>query len=87
MCRADSGYTETLSKMHFGFAAMVAAGLWLLSERPAYAYIDPGTGSMIYQAALTALLGLGLVLRQSRESVSRFIKRITGRQTPNDPVE
>jgi len=87
VCRGDSGYTEPLSKMHFGFAATVAAGLWLLSERPAYAYIDPGTGSMIYQAALTALLGLGLVLRQSRESVSRFFRRITGHQTPNDPVE
>ncbi len=72
--------------MRFGMIAAVA-GAWLLSERPAYAYIDPGTGSMIYQAALTALLGLGLVLRQSRESVSRFLKRITGRHAPSDPAE
>ena len=63
------------------------AGLWLLSERPAYAYIDPGTGSMIYQAALTILLGLGLVLRQSRESVTRFFKRVTGRHAPTDSAE
>ena len=73
--------------MHFGFAATVAVGLWLVSERPAYAYIDPGTGSMIYQAALTALLGLGLVFRHSRESISRFVKRITGRHAPTDPPE
>jgi hypothetical protein len=72
--------------MPVGLVAAVV-GAWLLSERPAYAYIDPGTGSMIYQAALTALLGLGLVLRQSRESVSRFLKRITGRHAPSDPAE
>ena len=73
--------------MHFGLVAAVAVGVWLLSERPAYAYIDPGTGSMIYQAALTALLGLGLVFRQSRESISRFVKRIAGRQAPTDSAE
>ena len=51
------------------------------------AYIDPGTGSMIYQAALTALLGLGLVFRQSRESLTRFVRRITGRHAQNDAAE
>ena len=61
----------------------------LLGERPAYAYIDPGTGSLIYQTALTLLLGLGLVLRQPRQSIVRFVKRLGGRgsaseQTPTD---
>lgn len=55
-----------------------AAAVFLLGERPAYAYIDPGTGSLIYQTALTLLLGLGLVLRQSRESIVRFVKRLGG---------
>lgn len=53
--------------------------LCLLAERPAHAYIDPGTGSVIYQTALTVILGLGLVLRQSREVVVRFVKRLAGR--------
>ena len=52
--------------------------VFLLGERPAYAYIDPGTGSLIYQTALTLLLGLGLVLRQSRHSIARFVKRLGG---------
>ena len=52
--------------------------VFLLGERPAYAYIDPGTGSLIYQTALTLLLGLGLVLRQSRQSIVRFVKRLGG---------
>ena len=72
--------------MSYGLVAAVV-GVWLLSERPAYAYIDPGTGSMIYQAALTALLGLGLVFRQSRESIARFLKRIAGRHAPTDSTE
>lgn len=63
-------------------------GIWLLAERPAYAYIDPGTGSLIYQTALTVILGLGLVLRRSRESIIRFIKRLAGRDVAHtDPTE
>lgn len=57
------------------FLAAAAVALLLIAERPAYAYIDPGTGSLIYQTALTLLLGLGFMLRRSRESISRFVKR------------
>jgi hypothetical protein len=73
--------------MKHGMIAALAAYVWLVAERPAHAYIDPGTGSMIYQAALTALLGLGLVFRQSRDSITRFLRRITGRHAPTDSVE
>lgn len=73
--------------MKYGMIAAVAVVGWLVAERPAYAYIDPGTGSMIYQAALTALLGLGLVVRQSRDSITRFLRRITGRHAPTDTAE
>ncbi|MBI4265022.1 MAG: hypothetical protein HY657_11665 [Acidobacteria bacterium] len=62
------------------FALIVtAAAAWLLSEQPAYAYIDPGTGSLIYQTLLTLLLGVGLALRRWRESIVRFMKRLGGR--------
>ena len=66
------------------FLAAVAVLLVLLGERPAYAYIDPGTGSLIYQTALTVLLGLGLVMRRSRESVARFFRRLGGRDVASD---
>ena len=62
---------------------MAAAILVLIGERPAYAYIDPGTGSLIYQTALTVLLGLGLMLRRSRESIARFVRRLSGRDMPD----
>ncbi len=59
--------------------AAAAAWLLLFTEQPAHAYIDPGTGSLIYQTALTLLLGAGLVLRRFRGSVARFVKRLGGR--------
>ena len=63
--------------------AGAAAVMLLIAERPAHAYIDPGTGSLIYQTALTVLLGVGFMLRRSRESISRFVRRISGRDTRN----
>ena len=66
--------------------AVTAAWLLLVNERPAYAYIDPGTGSLIYQTVLTLFLGAGLVLRRFRGSIARFVKRLGGRGAgPEDP--
>jgi hypothetical protein len=59
--------------------AAIAVYLVLVAERPVHAYIDPGTGSLIYQTALTLLLGAGLVLRRARGSIARFVKRLGGR--------
>jgi hypothetical protein len=64
--------------------AAAAVLLVLIAERPAYAYIDPGTGSLIYQTVLTVLLGLGFMLRRSRASIARFVKRIGGRDVAAD---
>ncbi|MBI4885584.1 MAG: hypothetical protein HY824_00685 [Acidobacteria bacterium] len=58
--------------------ALVVAAL-LLGEHPAFAYVDPGTGSLLYQTALTVLLGLGLVLRRVRASIATFVRRLGGR--------
>ena len=65
---------------------VTVALLELIGERPAYAYIDPGAGSLIYQTALTVLLGLVYVLRHSRASISRFVKRLGGPDVPSEGV-
>jgi hypothetical protein len=65
---------------------VTVALIGLIGERPAYAYIDPGAGSLIYQTALTALLGLVYVLRHSRASLARFVKRLGGRDVPSQGV-
>lgn len=62
--------------------ALILVGL--IGERPAYAYIDPGAGSLIYQTALTALLGLVYMLGRSRASISRLIKRLGGRAVAHE---
>ena len=62
--------------------AVAVTIIGLIGERPAYAYIDPGAGSLIYQTALTALLGLVFMLGRSRASISRFVKRLGGRGVP-----
>jgi hypothetical protein len=69
-------------------AAIVVVLIALIGERPAHAYIDPGAGSLIYQTALTALLGLVYMLGRGRASISRVVKRLGGRQvTPEQGVE
>jgi hypothetical protein len=64
--------------------AAAALLLVLVAEQPAYAYIDPGAGSLIYQTALTVLLGLGFMMRRSRESIGRFFRRLSGRDVASD---
>jgi hypothetical protein len=54
--------------MHLITSLCVLLALLLLVERPVQAYIDPGTGSMIYQTALTVALGLGFALRRTLAS-------------------
>ena len=37
--------------------------LCLLMAFPAHAYLDPGTGSMIFQAILAGIVGVGIALK------------------------
>lgn len=74
--------------MRLDTTLVVAAAvlMLLLAEQPAFAYIDPGTGSLIYQTALTVLLGLGFVFRRSHASILRFVKRLGGRNAASSPA-
>jgi hypothetical protein len=44
--------------------ALILLGALLLTERPAYAYADPGTGLLAIQAAGSALVATGWYLRR-----------------------
>ena len=61
------------------FIPLLAAAVFFLTERQALAYVDPGTGSLLFQTALTVLLGVGLVLRRVRGSIAGFVRRLAGR--------
>ena len=61
--------------------SILATLLFLIGEGEALAYVDPGTGSLLYQTALTLILGFGLVFRRVRVTVADFVKRISGRES------
>ncbi len=65
------GCTPTAS---FSGMAVAVVLVVLSSEQPAHAYLDPGSGSLIYQAALGLLLGFGFMFRRVASGVSRFFK-------------
>ena len=43
--------------------ALVFGFIWTVATRPAFAYLDPGTGSMIFQVALASLFGVLLAVK------------------------
>jgi hypothetical protein len=46
---------------------------------PAYAYIDPGTGSMILQALAACFITCMVFFHGIRNSIIDFFKKITGK--------
>ena len=44
----------------FSIVLLVFFGIYIQS---AYAYIDPGTGSIVFQAIIGALVGLGITIK------------------------
>ncbi len=62
-----------ISSSTVGVACAVVL-LLLIAERPALAYIDPGSGSLIYQTLLTVLLGAGFLFRRTFASIGRLFR-------------
>ena len=60
--------------------AIVAAvlGLWTV---PAYAYLDPTTGSILLQGLLAGIAGVMVVGRLFWTRVKTFFRKLTGRHT------
>lgn len=50
----------------------------LLAPRPAHAYVDPGSGSLVIQGLIAAVVGVGLTLRLYWRRIRRLF---TGRST------
>lgn len=64
--------------------ALTILGLVLLLERPTEAYIDPGSGSLVYQAILAAILGLGFTFRRVLGAIARLGRGSTSPGRPGD---
>ncbi|NIW49253.1 MAG: hypothetical protein GWN30_32150, partial [Gammaproteobacteria bacterium] len=63
----------------------------MLFPRDVFAYLDPGTGSLVIQAIIAIFIGAGLFIGHIRIKVSRFfsslMKRIKGKKTETDPSD
>jgi hypothetical protein len=59
----SEGHREGLMKVSALLVALLAAVAFGTSSAPAYAYLDPGTGSMILQLIVGGVAGLALAGR------------------------
>ena len=67
-----------------GVPVAFGALLVLVSARPAYGYIDPGTGSFVIQVLVGSALGSLLVLKMFWRRIIGAVGRLFGRK-PTDP--
>jgi hypothetical protein len=53
----------------YDLATVVLAG-------PVLGYIDPGSGSLIFQMLVASALAVGIAFRQTREKVTALVRRV-----------
>jgi hypothetical protein len=61
--------------------------LILLFSPAAYAYLDPGTGSYIFQLLLAAVVGLGFVIKLYWTKIKGFFARLFSRDGRQEDAE
>ena len=49
---------------------------FLVLVKPTYAYLDPGSGSMLIQILIGGFLGAGLIIKAYWQKISRFIQNL-----------
>jgi len=64
---------------NWGLMSAAAAMICFAVTTPAYAYLDPGTGSLILQAVIGVIAGALVALRIYWDRVKSFIKRKNSR--------
>ena len=68
----------------FGFVSAIAVALFLTWHTPAYAYLDPGTGSMILQGIIGAVVGGLIALKLYWARLRAFLSARRGGQSAED---
>jgi O-antigen/teichoic acid export membrane protein len=63
----------------------IAAGVFItLFPQPAYAYLDPGTGSLIWQILLAGGFSVAYFVRRHWKRIVRIFKRDSTPDKPDD---
>ena len=94
VCAVVGGKTVMWNKHHFRrglagrtFVRLLAAIFAVAAPLPAFAYIDPGTGSMLIQSFLAGVAmvagGVGVFFNQIRS----FVSRLRGRDKKNEAAD
>ena len=60
-------------KRTFRFMAIMGAGVAAIVTNPAFAYLDPGTGSALVQGLIASIAALGLTLKVYWHRVLGFL--------------
>ena len=61
---------------------VVSVAVWLLASPPAYAYIDPGTGSYLFQLLIASLLGGAVAGRLFWKNIVDFFQKLKAGRRP-----
>jgi hypothetical protein len=59
--------------MKFLYLSALVVWCMLMSERPAHAYLDPGSGSMFLQLVLGGVAGVGLIAKLYWRKLLSFV--------------
>jgi len=60
-------------------ALVVLAACFVAVAKPAYAYIDPGTGSLVIQAVLAAVLTVGATVKVFWHQIKEKYRKLFGK--------
>ena len=64
--------------------SIIFSAFSLFLIQPAYAYLDPGTGSLIIQVIIGSIAALGVAMTAMRHRIVDFLNKILGRKLKNE---
>jgi len=65
-------------KRHLVLTTFLALGIWACPKH-AYAYLDPGSGSYIFQLLIASLLGAVFAMKMFWRNIRSFLARLFSR--------
>jgi hypothetical protein len=82
---AEELQTHTMKKLLQAFSVLFTlAGVLLVSQRPAYAYVDPGSGLLAVQVIGASLVSAGWFLRRKINALLRWSAK--AKQQPEESL-
>lgn len=64
-------------KSFYGLVAILFCSLFLFPAEKAYAYLDPGSGSLIVQMIIAALIAIPLAFKGGWQKIAGFFRKKT----------